>query len=487
MITQTSPTRLDLVLTDSEIKIVKAFLTYTDKTAEQLLQRFKKNRWMLSKMGEHAYYEEVDRLKSNIKKCLLFADKKGLWTYSGLAKQLEKLLNIKVTNKVEYPEVGMLPWANKPKHEMYYYQKEALEKLLVAKHAGVEIGTGLGKTFCLLHIVKHYGLQTVVMAPSSSIVEQIYDTLEYHFGSKRVGKCYGGKKDYKKLITVALPQTLTKLEPKSDCYKKLSKSELFVSDESHLNAANTLSDICFGLFKNTPYRFFFSATQMRNDGKDLLLDAINGPIVYNMTVKEGVNQSFLARPIFKMLSLTSDTSCSSDDPNELTRHFLYYNPKVNKNIGFLANNFYKHLNHQILILIDEVEQFTKILPYLEYEVGFAHGPLSENKSKVPEKYWESNPNELVRRFNDGELPILIGTSCISTGTDIKAVKTLIYAMGGKSEVQVKQALGRGTRLVPGKTEFNFIDFDIINCPVTHRHALARRDIYNDVYGPVEEL
>ena len=487
MITKISPTKLRLELTDSEIKLAKSFLTYTDKAAEQLLQRFKKNRWALQKLGEQAYYEEIDRLKSQVKKSLLFADKEGLWTYSGLAEQLSKLLSAKVINEVEYPEPGLLPWVNKPKYEMYYYQKESLEKLLKENHGGVQIATGLGKSYIILHLVKELGLPSIVMAPSSSIADQLYDMFEHHFGAKRVGKCYGGKKDYKKLITVALPQTLIKLDPKSDCYKKLSKTQVFIGDESHTLPAITMKEVCFGVAQEAPYRFFFSATQMRNDGKDLLLDAINGPIVYNMTAKEGVDQGFISKPIFKMINMTTDSLPKSDDPNDITRHCLYYNINVNKKIGFLTNNFVKHLKHQVLILIDEVAQFTKILPYLEYEVGFAHGPLGENKAQVPEKYWESEPNALVKRFNDGDLPVLIGTSCISTGTDIKTVNTLIYAMGGKSEIQLKQAIGRGTRLAPGKTEFNFIDFDIMNCQVTHRHALARREIYNDVYPGLEEL
>jgi superfamily II DNA or RNA helicase len=136
-----------------------------------------------------------------------------------------------------------------------------------------------------------------------------------------------------------------------------------------------------------------------------------------------------------------------------------------------------------------VEQFSYLLPHLKFPVGFAHGPLNTNKEKVPKEYWDSDPNDLVKQFNEGKLPILIGTSCISTGTDIQSVKTMIYLMGGKSEIQVKQAFGRCTRIhkETNKTSCNVIDFNITNIPVLKRHASIRKSIYKDLYDDVSVL
>jgi superfamily II DNA or RNA helicase len=482
MIKQVSPTKIHLDLTENQIELVKKELTYINKSNEQKVKRFKKNRWFASKYGQEAFNEAIDQLEEETEICLLNDD---LTVYSGLGQRLSKLLNQPIVNEVVYPDSQLLPWHNKPLYELYYYQKDSLAKLLEKKHAGVSIATGLGKSYIILHLVKHLGLPTIVMAPSSSIGEQLYESFVYHFGTKYVGKCFDGKKDYKKLITIALPQTLTKLDINSKEYQKLKEVQVFIADESHLCPAKTLADVCFGLTENAPYRFFFSGTQFRNDGQDLLLEAITGPIVYNMTVKEGVDQGFLSKPIFKIFEVVSDVHTHKEDPNDLTRHYLYYNPNVIQKAANLANNFVKYLNHPVLILIDEVEQFTKLLPYLEYEAGFAHGPLSDNKKKVPEKYWDSNPNELVKKFNEGGLQILIGTSCISTGTDIKSVKSIIYLMGGKSGIQIRQAIGRGTRKVEGKTFCNIIDFDVINNPIVHKHAQVRKNIYEDIYGPVE--
>ncbi len=483
---QKTPTIIDLELdNDTQIQLVKQELTYTDKAAEQLYQRFKKNKWFIGKNGEEAFFEELASLKADIQKCLLIEGKNNLQTYSGLVSRLENKFGIKVENQVKYPDPEALPWNNVPDKKLRYYQEDIVEALLAKNHAGVEAATGSGKSMCIVHLVKNIGLQTLIMCPSQSIGDQLFNELTSYFGSKRVGKCFGGKKDFKKKITIALPQTLIRADHDSEMFKVLSKTQLFIADESHLCPSKVLSTVCFDLVKNAPYRFFFSATQMRNDGKDLLLEAITGPIVYKIGVKQLVEEGFLAKPNFKMVKITSDLDFYSDDPNILTRKHLYYNPKVVRYAADLANNFVEHLNHKVVILIDEVQQFTQLLPYINNYVGFAHGPLGENKSKVPEKYWDSDPNELVAQFNDGNLPILVGTSCITTGTDIRPVDTIIYLRGGRSEIELRQCIGRGTRKPEGKTEFNFIDFDVINDATCHRHAMRRNEIYSDVYAPAE--
>src|SRR3954463_8713834 len=137
MLRLVTPSKLELDITDADYERVKKALTYTDKTAQQALQRFKHARWFIGKFGEEAFLEEQERLKSEVHKCLLID---STYTYSGLSGLMSKVLNEPIVNEVIYPKPEFIDWDNEPINKMYYYQEAALAKLLEAKHAGVEIG-----------------------------------------------------------------------------------------------------------------------------------------------------------------------------------------------------------------------------------------------------------------------------------------------------------------------------------------------------------
>lgn len=490
---------------------VKESLTYRDKKIQYELQQHKRATWFENKYGTDAYQEKLADLQAKEKICLLNQDPDGrYWVMSGMRAYLERKYGLTTDVRVKYPEPRLMPWAEVPNKTPYPYQENARVALLGRLHARVEMGTGLGKSFILLNICRELGLKTVIMAPSTSIADQLFQDFQKHLGKKHVGAYYDGKKDFKKLIVIGNAQSFTRVEPGSPAWEAMSKAQVFMADESHQCPAATLSRVCSGLLADAPYRFFFSATQMRNDGLDKLLDAITGPTVYSMTVREGVDQGYLSKPVFRMIKTRSENGFASDDANEMTREHLYRNRLVLAQAAEIINQSVERLGHQVLVLIDEVEQFTLLRPMLNHQVGFAHGPLTATKYKtddqgnkilgrdgypivvtkgnrdsVPPEYWESEPNDLVAQFNDNKFPILIGTSCISTGTDIRTVKTMVYLKGGKSEIEVKQGVGRCTRKVPGKTACSVVDFDVANIAILSKHAKARRDIFDDIYGPTQ--
>ncbi len=461
---------------------------YIDKRCDFELMKLRNSSWAKDKMGEVKWQEEIERLKQERNKTLLFEDNQGYWTYAGLARKLQNLLKADIVDDVVLPKVNTIPWLEKP-FEMWDFQEKALTELLKVRHGGVEIGTGLGKTLCLTYLVKHWGVKTVVMAPSASIAGQIYKGFVKAFGKKYVGMYGDGKKESKKLFTIALAQSLTRIEPDSEAWVNLSATQMFITDESHLVPASTFSHVCHGLLKHAPLRYFFSATQMRNDGLGLLLDAITGPIVYRMTVKEGIDQGYLAKQKITMIKMPSDTSYNSKDANEVTRRHIYYSKAVNRKAGELINKFVEHVG-QVLVLVDEMEQLTHLLPYLKHEVKFAHSGVTKlNAGKIPKEFHDSDPDALVEQFNAGKLPILVGTSCISIGTDVTGNRATIYLVGGKSEIAVFQgAIGRSTRKNKslGKESCQIIDFWVCGNEMIERHAKERMKIYEQV-APVRLL
>lgn len=479
-----SPTRVSLTgLPEGQLR---QHLTYIDKSVDFELQKARHSKWLLKKLGEEGWREHIEALKTKRTQCLLFGESPDHWTYSGLGQWLAGKFNQSFVDQVEYPEAVRMPWTRVPEKTPRLYQVEMKEALLAARHGAVEVGTGLGKSFVIMQIAKELGLKTVVMAPSVNIAEQILKEFIHHLGTRYVGQFFDGKKESKKQFVIAVDDSLTKVEPGTDHWKNMHQAQVFIADESHLCPAKSLAKVCTGLLSLAPYRFFFSGTQMRNDGLDLLLNAITGPIVYRMTVKQGVDQGWLARPRFRIVPYKSTCNFESRDANEMTRAHLYYEPTVCSKAGEIANLMVEELNRPTVILIKEVEQLQWLLPHLRHEVRFAHGGLTkENQGKVPQQYWKSNPSKLVEEFNAGEFPILVGTNCITTGTDIQIVEAILNLQGGKSEIQVKQCVGRGTRKPAPKTDCFYMDFDCVNVETLHRHATDRVEIYQDIYPDIE--
>jgi superfamily II DNA or RNA helicase len=478
----------------SDSEEVKRFLTFRDRSVDYQIKRIKQNvRWRRS--NPESFLEKVEELKSQINKCLIFYDDQGRpYTYAGLYKDLEDRFGWKTVNTLKDPyDDKIIPWAQAPK-PIRYYQAEAAEALIKARHGSIELPTGSGKSRLIFELCKRLPVQTVITTPAASITDQLYQEFVYLFGKKYVGKYGDGKKELGKLFTVATAQALVRVEPGTEEFDFLSKTQSIIWDESHTTPAETFEKVAMNVLKDAYYRFFVSATQLRTDGSEMILKGITGPIVYSKNFKELVEEGFLARPFFKIFKVPAKGLASSMDPNEETRNQLYLNSNVNSLAGQLAEKAVNLLNRQTVILIDEFSQFMQLKNYITVPFEFAHGGITNRltadkknlKDVIPEQYWKSDIQGIVDRFNRGETKLIIGTSAISTGVDLQPTGCLIYLQGGTSEIQVKQGIGRSTRVTENKKDAYIFDFKVMGSAAMERHCDARIKIY-ETLGEVQEI
>jgi superfamily II DNA or RNA helicase len=463
---------------------LKKKYTYTNKSVHHQIQRLKNNPYFVNKFGEEAWREELARLREKLNPCLLEETDAGILTYSGFIKDFPDEFKAHYS----YPDAKGLVWYSDPPFKAYKYQLEAVERLLKARHGAISLPTGTGKSFCILLLVKELGLKTVIMAPSVSIASQLNEVFVKYLGQKYVGFIGNGKRKTDKLITIGLAQSLTKIHPGTKEWDDLSKAQVYICDESHLVAAETFKEVCLGICKNAPYRFFVSATQMRGDGSDLLLNGITGPIVMNISFKDAVDNGYISKPNFIIVKSESNTDFESNNVLRMLEKHLYSNSIVHKQAAELANQSVELLDQSVLIMIDHVKQFPYLMRFLKHDVRFAHGGITaQNKKYIDARYHKSDPHDLVKKFNNGDFKILVSTSCLSVGSDFKSVNSIINLQGGRSEVKFTQLIGRGTRITDSKKNFNFIDFDISNNSLLHFHTLERIKIYKSLYNNVKYI
>ncbi len=440
--------------------------------------------WFVAKYGRAALDAKVAELEAARYKSCLFSDERGLWTYSGFAQGLATRYSERIHRSYALPAFAQVPWTSQP-YESRWYQRDAEELLVGAVHASVELATGLGKSLVICKILHRIGLPAVVIAPTLSIATQLLADATRLFGKKYVGQFFDGKKEAAKRFVIAVSKSLTNVESGSTLHQLLAAKAVLIGDESHLLPAETLSAVVLGLLGDIPYRFFLSGTQMRGDGLDKVLEGIIGPVMMHMDVKQGVDEGWLARPRFYQFEVRSDMNLDVPDAIKMNRCHLHDNPNVYRHAAGLIKAALAR-GRRPLVLVEQIPQFARLLPFLgSVRAGFAHGGTdARTKKLLPEAYHKSDPMALVAEFDRGDLPILVGTQCVGTGTDIKTASTIIDLVGLASEVRLRQNVGRGTRLVPGKTDCTYVDYKVWNVPKLVRHAEKRAAVFEDIYGPV---
>jgi superfamily II DNA or RNA helicase len=484
-----TPTRayLDQV-SDEELQLLRKQLTYTNTGVQHLIKRHYQNHFWKARDKE-AWQAHLENLQKDLKRCLVFEDERGLYIRPGSIPYLNSTIyNLQTVNNVKYPEPKKIPWAKPLPFDLHPYQKETCDLLPIEKHGNVSITTGAGKSACILKISRELGLNTVIVVPSKSIFEELLKSFEHHFGKKFVGSFGAGKKKLGKKFTVAIGDSLANIKPGSEEHKFFSTLDVLIVDESHEFAAESLEEVCHGVLAPIPYRFFFSATQIRNDGSGPLLQSIIGKTVCELTTEAAVKGGFICPHDFRIVSVeSSNPSFESPDALDMKRMHLLKNYNIANFSAKLANAMATQ-GKQTLILVSELSQIAMIVPLLKTTFSIAHS--EKGKERLLELGLDKVDNaESVEKFNKNEAKVLVGTSCIATGTNIYPCHNVINWVGGSSPIRVKQgAVGRAVRFgrsnpwaskcLP-KEHATIWDFDIEGVYTMQRHLESRMECYNE--------
>lgn len=465
-------------------------LTYTNKSAALLVKRHYNNRnWRNT--NPTSWGLRLEELKKDVQRTVVYTDNVGVYIRPGSIPYLT--MPNTVENLVNYPEPKGIPWHKPLPFMLHPYQTLSATELIKIKHGNVELTTGSGKSAILLKLYRETGFKTCIIAPSKSIFNELIEKFEEHFGKNKVGKFGDGKKKIGLNITIAIADSLCNVKPGTPEWDFFSTMQMFCADESHTWGAETLETVCNGVLGNVPYRMFLSATQTRGDGSERLLQSIIGKTVHTLTTAEAIQGGYICNHSFRIVEMESsvdpnDPIGKSGDPLEMKRiHFL-----SNKNIADfsarLANADATVNKRQTLILVEELGQIAELSKKLTVPFAYAHA--ESKKERLEElKLDKVKPAESVEKFNKGEVMVLIGTSCIATGTNIFPCHNVINWVGGSSEIKTKQgAVGRAVRKTSSspyqnpnapKTEAIIWDFNVKDIKLMANHLEERIGYYKD--------
>lgn len=359
-----------------------------------------------------------------------------------------------------------LPWAH-TLPEPRYFQKDMLE-LGLKEHRGVfESAVGSGKTYIMQLLAHHIATPTLVIVPSKDLGVQTFDSFTHAFGKKNVELIGAGAKIVqKKPIRICTVQTLAAAQKKGrDLKNLLDGIGMLCIDEVHHAGAQSYTNL-LPQFDHIYYRFGFSGTFMRNDSRTLDMWGFLSTVLYKYSAAQATREGYLT-PL-KVLVHEVTGSKGTTYQREYNANYCS-NPELLVSLKRLFENFISD-DDQVLILVGRKDKSGKIIHEFLDELGI-HSAYVSGDSK------RDDVKQALADFNAKRVKVLVGSSIIGEGIDVRSTDHLIMAQGGKSEIAITQALGRAARLFPGKEVAWIHDFRFLGTKYLEKHLEQRLEIY----------
>jgi len=349
------------------------------------------------------------------------------------------------------------------------YQMEAFRTAVQYGRQLLLSPTASGKSLIIYMLARYYNTKTVIIVPTTSLVEQMTkDFIDYGY-EERVCKIYHGQEVFDAPITITTWQSFSKA-PK----EVMQSFDMVVGDEAHLFKATTLKGILEKM-KKTAIRIGTTGTLDGSEVHRLQLEGLFGPVKKVISSSELMEQGTIAQINIDCLILQHPKQKKGTYQEEMD-----YLVSCTARNNFITN-LVASLKGNTLVLFQYVEKHGEVLyPMLEKRVKDLHyvygGTDTEDRESV---------RELVEKGKDSVILASYGT--FSTGINIKKIDNVVFASPSKSRIRNLQSIGRGLRKAEGKDNMRLFDIaDDLGCDnYTLAHLKERINIYNEESFPYE--
>ena len=310
------------------------------------------------------------------------------------------------------------------------YQKECLEiidKLQPGSYL-IQMATGCGKTATFTNI-KRKG-RVLVLAHREELVTQPIKYYNCPVGIEMASQHSNGEQ-----VVIASVQSIVHRLEKF----KPTDFDMIITDEAHHAAASSYRKI-YEYFKP---RLHLGFTATPNRGDNVRLDDIYQDIIFERDIKWAIKNKYLTDIYCMRVNIGYDISkvarrMGDFAPGELEE---VMNQEVLNNA--IAEAYQKYAKGQTLIFACSVEHARSIAEKIPGAVAVT----ADTK----------NREELIKKFTNREVPVLVNCMIFTEGTDMPLVETVMIARPTSNSSLYTQMVGRGLRLYPGKEKLTLID------------------------------
>jgi len=391
-----------------------------------------------------------------------------------------------------------------------YFQIEAAKRVLKFMNCTEEVSTSGGKTL-IAYMIFRYLLdkkklkKMLYVVPNIGLVEQSEDKF-YEYDEKCgyekpswVSVCiFGGSKrrnEEEANIVFGTFQSLAKKD--LDYFKEF---DVVCIDEVHHAKSISIKNILVKCH-NAKWKFGLTGSLPKEGSCDsFTIQAYLGPNVYTFSSHQlidegnatpvhviGIELDYLTDKVKKDLYDLRNVSADEKDGVKLLNLEKQIAREERKRLVYICETISKAKKNSLVLFADIKNSYGRTI----------YNWLRENTEKnvyYIDGSTEADKREFFKKKMEDEEDVILVASIgvFSEGIDISNIHNLYIVESSKSEIMVRQMLGRGMRLMPGKEKIIVFDFSDNFQYGTHkwqkknyllRHADERRKIYKEKRFP----
>lgn len=371
------------------------------------------------------------------------------------------------------------------------YQIDASYNILKFRKCLAELATSAGKTMISFMTVaymleKQKAQKILFIVPNVSLVVQASeDFVDYNWRNQvriRIQQIYAGQKiKPNSNVVIGTYQSLIKKEK-----EYFDDFDAVIVDETHKAKSQSIKDI-LAKCRNAQYKFGLSGTIPKDGTLDkLTLMSQTGPVITEVKAAFLQQEGHIAQCRVKVIEMDyaplatkqafmelAQNRYESKDVFQLEQNYIINNKA---RLDFVVNVI-SRIPRNSLVLFHRIEHGKKLYDALrqrsQKKVYYVDGGTD---SDIREEY--------KKKMEAGEEIVIVASyGTFSTGISIKKIHSVFFTESFKSEVIIRQSIGRGLRQHESKKEVIIVDFvDNLSTPdwecYLFRHGQVRQQIYN---------
>lgn len=378
------------------------------------------------------------------------------------------------------------------------YQIESAFNIIKYKCSLSEIATSAGKTL-IIYMILAYLLEEekskkiLMIVPSVDLVVQSSDDFyEYNSNSVKypldIQQIYAGSVIREKSnIVVGTFQSLVK---KTKDY--FDQFDTVVVDESHRVSSQSIKTI-ISKVENADRIFGVTGTVPKKGTLDrLTLCAYTGPIITSIRADFLMEQGYIS----KCEVLALELNYVSDEIRSSFANLFNRSSEDRKKLLTLEQNFAINSDARLNFITDFILKNKKNCLVLFHRIEHGNRIYNMLRQKSDRKVLyidggvgKENRGYFKQNLEDDENVIMVASfGVFSTGISVRNIHVIYLTESFKSDVIIRQSIGRGLRLHPSKQKLILVDF-IDDYSIgrfknyLYRHGKARQEIYDEQNFP----